>query len=99
MSVFSKVLPSPITSLKWDGSLILLGDQDGSLSLWDVVEVRQLFQMTAHDGEYQSNWELPSDNCYFVYHSNSNHLLFKNYFCITSFCYLCLPLSKFSTEF
>lgn len=51
MSVFSKEFAYPLTALKWDGSLIFLGDQEGNLFLWDVVEVREVLQMSAHEGE------------------------------------------------
>lgn len=51
MSVFSKALASSILCLKWEGSLILLGCEDGTVSMWDVVNVKLLFQLEAHAGK------------------------------------------------
>lgn len=52
MSVFSKLLNSSILCLKWVDSLLLLGCEDGSFVLWDVVHVVPLLDVAAHSGNF-----------------------------------------------
>lgn len=53
LSVFNKILAAPLTCLKWSQSIILLGCEDGVVSVWDIVEVKPLFEINkAHDGGY-----------------------------------------------
>lgn len=51
LPVFTKTMKSAIFSLKWDGFLLILGCEDGSLYIWDMVEVRLLHEINkAHSG-------------------------------------------------
>ncbi|KAJ3655160.1 hypothetical protein Zmor_014297 [Zophobas morio] len=51
LSVFTKMMKSPISSLKWDGFLLILGCDDGNLFIWDMVEVKLLYEVhQAHSG-------------------------------------------------
>ncbi|CAG9772021.1 unnamed protein product [Ceutorhynchus assimilis] len=50
MPVFSKTLQSNVCSLKWSGQLLVIGCQNGLLSLWDMFEVRLLLEIEAHTG-------------------------------------------------
>lgn len=52
LSVFNKVLPCPLTCLKWSDSIVLVGGENGVVSLWDIVEVKPLFEINAHDGKH-----------------------------------------------
>lgn len=48
LSVFSKILNSVVTSLMWRDYLLVIGCEDGTLSLWDIFEVRLLLEIEAH---------------------------------------------------
>ncbi|XP_018570993.1 protein FAN-like [Anoplophora glabripennis] len=48
MPVFSKTLKSSISSLKWNEFLLVLGCDDGGLSIWDIFEVKLLLEVKAH---------------------------------------------------
>lgn len=50
LAVFNKMLSCALTCLKWNKSIILLGDEEGILSAWNIVEVKFLFEVKAHDG-------------------------------------------------
>lgn len=50
MPVFSKTLKSSISSLKWNDFLLVLGCDDGGLSIWDIFEVKLLLEVKAHSG-------------------------------------------------
>lgn len=50
LSVFNKIFSCCLTSLKWSQSIIVLGDESGVISVWDIVEVKFLFEVKAHDG-------------------------------------------------
>lgn len=50
LSVFSKSFSCALTSLKWSQSIIVLGDESGVISVWNIVEVKFLFEENAHDG-------------------------------------------------
>lgn len=52
LSVFSKVLSSPLTCLRWSQSIIILGFNDGTMSLWNILEVKLLLETKAHEGMY-----------------------------------------------
>lgn len=50
LSVFNKSFSSPLTCLKWSHSIIVLGDESGIISVWNIVEVKFLFEVKAHEG-------------------------------------------------
>nr|CAH7741761.1 unnamed protein product [Callosobruchus chinensis] len=50
MPVFNTRLNSRITSMKWRDFLLIIGCEDGTLSAWDIFEVRQLLEIQAHAG-------------------------------------------------
>ncbi|CAH0557856.1 unnamed protein product [Brassicogethes aeneus] len=50
LSVCTKTLKSPITSLKWMDYLVVLGCEDGVVYVWDIFEVKLLFEIQAHEG-------------------------------------------------
>ncbi|XP_056631218.1 protein FAN-like isoform X3 [Diorhabda sublineata] len=50
LSVFNKTLNSDVTALKWSDHLLLLGCGDGILSIWDIFEVKLIFEIAAHSG-------------------------------------------------
>lgn len=53
LSVFTKTMKSPISSLKWDGFLLILGCDDGNLFIWDIVKVKLLYEVDkAHSGDF-----------------------------------------------
>lgn len=51
MPVFSKILNSSICSLKWSKFLLVLGCEDGGLSIWDMFEVKLIMEINAHEGK------------------------------------------------
>ncbi|KAI4464259.1 beige/beach-related [Holotrichia oblita] len=51
MSVYTKTMDSVLRCLKWDGFLLLLGNEDGVLFVWDIIEVKLLYQNKIHEGE------------------------------------------------
>ncbi|RZB38733.1 protein FAN-like [Asbolus verrucosus] len=50
LPVFSKVMKSSISSLKWNGFLLILGCDDGNLFIWDIMKVKLLYEIKAHSG-------------------------------------------------
>ncbi|KAJ8939230.1 hypothetical protein NQ318_015188 [Aromia moschata] len=51
MLVFKdETLKSSISALKWSEFLLVLGCDDGVLSIWDIFEVRLLLKVQAHSG-------------------------------------------------
>lgn len=50
MSIYAKNTDFVLKCLKWDGFMLLLGSEDGTLSIWDIVEVKLLYQHKIHDG-------------------------------------------------
>ncbi|KRT79709.1 WD40 domain-containing protein [Oryctes borbonicus] len=50
MSIYAKATDFVLRCLKWDGFMLLLGSEDGTLSIWDIVEVKLLYQKKIHDG-------------------------------------------------
>lgn len=50
LPVFSKTLGSYVTSLKWSDFLLVLGCEDGTLSIWDIFVVKPIMKMQAHSG-------------------------------------------------
>ncbi|KAF5306415.1 hypothetical protein FQA39_LY08924 [Lamprigera yunnana] len=50
MPLYNKTLSSVLLSLKWDDFLLLLGSEDGVLYVWDILEVKLLYQIKAHIG-------------------------------------------------
>lgn len=52
MPVFIKTLHSSVCSLKWSTFLLVLGCEDGSLSIWDIFEVRLIMEKNAHSGNF-----------------------------------------------
>ncbi|KAL3282016.1 hypothetical protein HHI36_005219 [Cryptolaemus montrouzieri] len=50
MAVFRKMLNSSILSLKWKEYLLVLGCEDGNLFIWNMVEVKILYELKAHEG-------------------------------------------------
>lgn len=62
MPVFSKMLNSAICSLKWSKFLLVLGCENGVLSIWDMFEVKLILELNAHAGKYnglQKHLSLP----------------------------------------
>lgn len=53
MSVYTKTMDSGLRCLKWDGFLLLLGNEDGVLYVWDIIEVKLLYQNKVHEGKAQ----------------------------------------------
>ncbi|KAK9870435.1 hypothetical protein WA026_008004 [Henosepilachna vigintioctopunctata] len=49
MPVFRKHLNSTISSLKWKDYLLVLGCEDGSILVWNIVEVKLLYELKAHE--------------------------------------------------
>nr|XP_022903280.1 protein FAN-like [Onthophagus taurus] len=50
MAVYSKILNSPLYSLKWDASTLFIGDESGFVYIWNIVEVKELLEMKLHNG-------------------------------------------------
>lgn len=50
LSVFNKTFSCALTCLKWSQSIIVLGDENGIISVWNIVEVKFLFEVKAHNG-------------------------------------------------
>lgn len=52
LSVFSKAIKSCISSMKWKSSFLIFGCEDGSIFLWNIVEVKLLRKIDeAHQGK------------------------------------------------
>lgn len=51
LALCSKIMDSPLLSLKWKDVLLLLGSEEGVLYVWNIVEVKLLFEIKAHDGK------------------------------------------------
>lgn len=51
MPVFTKTLNSSVCSLKWSEFLLVLGCEDGTLSIWDIFEVKLIMEFNAHSGK------------------------------------------------
>lgn len=54
LAVFCKTLNSGLTALKWSKYLLVVGCENGNLLIWNIVEVKLLYEFEAHKGEY--NW-------------------------------------------
>ncbi|XP_044266497.1 protein FAN-like isoform X1 [Tribolium madens] len=66
LPVFTKTLKSAISCMKWVGFLIVLGCEDGSLFIWDIVEVRLLYEISkAHSGAIKTV-DISPDNAVIV---------------------------------
>lgn len=53
LSVFSKAIKSCISSMKWKNSFLILGCEDGSILLWNILEVKLLRKIEeAHQGKH-----------------------------------------------
>ncbi|XP_044751109.1 protein FAN-like [Coccinella septempunctata] len=50
LAVFRKILNSSLTSLKWSRCLLIIGCENGSLMIWNIVEVKLLYEFVAHKG-------------------------------------------------
>ncbi|KAF5298434.1 hypothetical protein FQR65_LT01213 [Abscondita terminalis] len=50
MPLYNKTLSSVLISLKWEDFILLIGSEDGILYVWDIVEVKLLYQTKAHTG-------------------------------------------------
>lgn len=50
LALCSKMLESPLLCLKWESFLLMLGSEDGTLYIWNIVEVKMLFKIKAHNG-------------------------------------------------
>ncbi|KAK5646659.1 hypothetical protein RI129_005123 [Pyrocoelia pectoralis] len=50
MPLYTKTLSSVLVSLKWQNFMLLLGSADGIIYIWDIVEVKLLYQEKAHNG-------------------------------------------------
>ncbi|KAK4880232.1 hypothetical protein RN001_008378 [Aquatica leii] len=50
MPLYNKTLSSVLISVKWEDFILLLGSEDGILYVWDIVEVKLLYQIKAHSG-------------------------------------------------
>ncbi|CAG9825349.1 unnamed protein product, partial [Phaedon cochleariae] len=54
MPVFSKTFHASVASLRWCDFLLAIGCEDGTLSVWDIFEVKLLLQMPAHSGSIKT---------------------------------------------
>lgn len=54
LSLCSKVMASPLLSIQWKDMLLLIGSADGVLYVWNIVEVKLLLEIKAHNGLYIS---------------------------------------------
>lgn len=50
MALYNKTLQSVLLCVKWQDFILLLGAEDGTLYVWDIVEVKLLYQLKAHKG-------------------------------------------------
>lgn len=73
MAMYNKLLPSPLTSLFWDGFILLLGSESGCLYVWDLIEVKLLLQVDAHKGPIRSVKLTPDKN--FVVTAGDDHFI------------------------
>lgn len=55
MALYNKILSSVLNCLKWRESLLLLGSEDGTLYVWDIMEVKLLYHTQAHSGKFCSS--------------------------------------------
>jgi factor associated with neutral sphingomyelinase activation len=54
MQVYTKMLDEQLRCLCWDGLTLILGGSNGSLYIWDLVQVKLLKQVSAHvEGPHQ----------------------------------------------
>ncbi|XP_017773064.1 PREDICTED: protein FAN-like [Nicrophorus vespilloides] len=65
MSMYRKILASPLHCLKLDDYLLLIGSESGDLYIWDIVEVKLLLQMHAHQGSILS-LDIAADRKYLI---------------------------------
>ncbi|XP_028128132.1 protein FAN [Diabrotica virgifera virgifera] len=54
LPVFSKNMSNAVTSLKYSEYLLVIGCEDGTLSLWDIFEVKLLLEVVAHSGSIRT---------------------------------------------
>lgn len=50
MTVFTSTLKSYVSCLKWKNSLLVLGCDNGFILIWDMFEVRLLYELQVHSG-------------------------------------------------
>lgn len=67
LPVFSKIFPSKVSCLKWQGNILTLGNEAGLLQIWDMFEVKELLEIQVHSGNYTSCNILKSSRLYFPF--------------------------------
>lgn len=50
LAVLTKALDEPAKSLKWKDFLLVIGCENGLLYIWNIIEVKILLEVKAHDG-------------------------------------------------
>lgn len=52
LALYNKVMDSPLNSLNWSDTLLLIGAEDGVLYVWNILEVKILLEIKAHEGKF-----------------------------------------------
>lgn len=50
MSLYSKMMPSPLLCLKWEDYLLFAGSECGILYVWNIIEVRLILEKQINEG-------------------------------------------------
>ena len=54
MTLYSKLIDSRLCCLKWCDFMLLFGDEEGVLHVWDIVEVKFMYSKKLHSGNYSA---------------------------------------------